>query len=169
MIDYEATRIEQSEDPITHFALCSYYDPTIFEDAVKESKWRNAMDSEIAAIEMNNTWELTGLPKWHKTVGVKWVYKTKLNENGEIDKYKARLVAKGYKQELGVDYKEVFAPVARLDTIRLVLATAAQNSWPVYQLDVKSIFLHGELKKEVYIDQPPRYVKPGHENQVYKF
>ena len=63
MIDYEATRIEQSEDPITHFALCSYYDPTIFEDAVKESKWRNAMDSEIAAIEMNNTWELTGLPK----------------------------------------------------------------------------------------------------------
>ena len=63
----------------------------------------------------------------------------------------------------------MFAPVARLDTIRLVLATAAQNSWPVYQLDVKSTFLHGELQKEVYIDQPPRYVKPGHENQVYKF
>ncbi|RVW36603.1 Retrovirus-related Pol polyprotein from transposon RE1 [Vitis vinifera] len=88
------------------------------EDAVKESKWRKTMDSEIAAIEMNNSWELTDLPKEHKTIGVKWVYKTKLNENGEIDKYKARLVAKGYKQEFGVDYKEVFAPIARLDTIR---------------------------------------------------
>ena len=126
------------------------------------------MDSEIAAIEMNNSWELTDLPKEHKTIGLKWVYKTKLNENGEIDKYKARLVAKGYKQEFGVDYKEVFAPIARLDTIRLVLATTAQNSWPVYQLDVKSTFLHGELEEKVYIDQPPRYVKPGHENQVYK-
>jgi hypothetical protein len=95
-------------------------------------------------------------------------YKIKLKENGEVDKYKARLVAKGYKQEFGVDYKKVFAPVARLDIIRLVLSIAAQNSWPVYQLDVKSTFLHGELKKTVYIDQPPGYMKQGHENQVYK-
>ncbi|RDX79473.1 putative mitochondrial protein, partial [Mucuna pruriens] len=112
MTDYEVTGIHQSEDPLIHFALFSDCDPTTFEEAIKESKWRNAMDEEISAIERNNTWELTDLPKGHKTIGVKWVYKTKLKENGDVDKYKARLVAKGYKQEFGVDYKEVFAPVA---------------------------------------------------------
>jgi len=80
------------------------------------------MDEKIAAIERNNTWELTDLPKGKKIIGVKWVYKTKLKENSEVDKYKARLVAKGYKKEFGVDYKEVFAPVARHDPIRLVIA-----------------------------------------------
>jgi hypothetical protein len=165
MEDYKVTGIE---DPITHFALFSDCDPTVFEDAVKNSKWQKAMDDEIAAIERNNTWELTDIPKGHKTIGVNWVYKTTLKENGEVDKYKARLVAKGYKQEFGIDYKEVFALVARLDTIRLVLSIAAQNSWPVYQLDVKSTFLHGGLKEEVYIDQPLGYMKQGHENQVYK-
>jgi hypothetical protein len=83
------------------------------------------MDDEIDAIEINNTWELTNLPKGHKTIDVKWVFKTKLTENGEVDKYKARLVVKGYKQEYEIDYTEVFAPVARHDTIRLVIALAA--------------------------------------------
>ena len=115
------------------------------------------MDEEIASIGKNNTWELTELPMGQRTIGVKWVYKTKLKENGEIDKYKARLVAKCYKQEFGVDYKEVFAPVARLETVRLIIALAAQNSWPVFQLDVKSTFLHGELQEEVFIEQPPGY------------
>jgi hypothetical protein len=82
------------------------------------------MDDEIDAIERNNTWELTDLPEGHKTIGVKWVFKTKLTENGEVDKYKACLVVKGYKQEYGIDYTEVFAPVARHDTIRLVIALA---------------------------------------------
>ena len=75
---------------------------------------------------------MTDLSKGHKTIGVKWVFKTKLKENGEVDKYKARLVAKGYKHEYGIDYIEVFALVARHDTIRLVIALAAQNSWPIY-------------------------------------
>ena len=126
------------------------------------------MDEEIEAIERNNTWELIDLPRGHKTIGVKWVYKTKLKENGEVDKYKARLVAKGYKQEFGVDYKEVFAPVARHDTIKLVIALAAQNSWPIFQLDVKSAFLHGDLMELVFIDQPPGYIKSGNEHKVYK-
>jgi len=101
------------------------------------------MDAEMEAIERNDTWELTDPPKGHKIIGVKWIYKTKLKNNGEMDKYKARLVAKGYKQEYGIDYLEVFAPVARHDTIRLVIALAAQNSWSIFQLDVKSAFLHG--------------------------
>ncbi|GKV28744.1 hypothetical protein SLEP1_g37756 [Rubroshorea leprosula] len=168
MSDYEVTGIDHSEDTLTHFALFSDCDPTVFEEAATESKWQKAMDEEIAAIERNNTWELTELPKGKKAIGVKWVYKTKLKENGEIDKFKAHLVAKGYKQEFGIDYKEVYAPVARHDTIRLVIALAAQNSWPLYQLDVKSAFLHGDLDEEVFIHQPPGYVKAGNEHKVYK-
>ena len=137
MTDYEVTRIHQSEDPLIHFALFSDCDPTTFEEAIKESKWQKAMVEEIATIERNNTWELINLPKGHKTIGVKWVYKTKLKKNGDVDKYKARLVAKGYKQEFGVDYKEVFALVARHDIVRLVIVLATQHSWPIFQLDVK--------------------------------
>ena len=85
------------------------------------------MDDEIDAIEINNTWELTNLLKGHKTIYVKWVYKTKLKENGEIDKYKEKLVAKKYKKESSVDYTEVFAPVARHDTIRMIIVVVAQN------------------------------------------
>ena len=92
------------------------------------------------------------LPKGQKIIGVKWIYKTKLNEKREIDKFKARLVVKGYNQKYGVDYQEIFAPVARQNTIRLVISLAAQNSWPIFQLDVKSAFLNGELIKQVYIE-----------------
>jgi hypothetical protein len=126
------------------------------------------MMAEIESIEKNKTWELTVLPQGVNPIGVKWVFKTKLNENGEVDKYKARLVAKGYAQQYGVDYTEVFPPVARLDTIRLILALAAQNSWSVFQLDVKSAFLHGDLSEEVFVQQPLGYEKKGEEGKVYK-
>ncbi|CAL5423091.1 unnamed protein product [Camellia sinensis] len=143
-------------------------DPVIFNNAVQDPKWQQAMDEEIHAIEKNNTWELTNIPKGHKSIDVKWVYKTKLNAQSKIEKYKARLIAKGYKQHLGIDYNEVFAPVARHDTIRLVIALAAPNSWPIFQLDVKSTFLYGDLQEEVYVDQPPGYVCQGNETKVYK-
>ena len=103
-----------------------------------------------------------------KTIGVKWIFKTKIKENGEIDKYKARLVAKGYSQKHGIDYTEVFAPVARHDTIRLVIALAAKNVWDIHQLDVKSAFLHGELNELVYVDQPIGYEQKGQEQKVYR-
>ncbi|GKV14990.1 hypothetical protein SLEP1_g25791 [Rubroshorea leprosula] len=135
---------------------------------LEDYEWQKAMAEEIGSIKRNQTWKLTDLPKGHKTIGVKWIYKTKLKENGAVDKFKARLVAKGYKQEFGIDYQEVFAPVARMDTIRLVIALAAQNSWPIYQLDVKSAFLHGNLQEQVFIDQPPGYVKYGSEHKVYR-
>ena len=96
MTDYKVTGIDVNED-VSHFALFADCDPTDFENAIKEEKWRKAMDDEIDAIERNGTWELSNLPKGQKTIGVKWVYKTKLKEDGEIYKYKARLVAKGYK------------------------------------------------------------------------
>lgn len=143
-------------------------DPNSYEEAAMNDKWKAAMDLEIEAIERNKTWELVELPQGAKTIGVKWVYKTKLNENEEIDKCKARLVAKGYEQQYGVDYNEVFAPVARWDTIRMVLALAAQKAWTVYQLDVKSAFLHGDLSETVYVAQPQGYEKKGEENKAYR-
>lgn len=96
MSDFEVTENYQSEDSLTYFALFPYCDPTTFDVDVKEQKWKKAMDEEIVAIEKNNTWELAELPKGQKTIGFKWVYKTKLKENREVDKYKAHLVAKGY-------------------------------------------------------------------------
>ena len=85
-----------------------------------------------------------------------------------MEKYKARLVAKGYKQKVGIDYEEVFAPVARIETVRLVISLATQNKWKIFQLDVKSAFLNGYLNEEVYIDQPKGYVRSGQEDKVLK-
>jgi len=113
------------------------------------------MRVEIESIEKNKTWELTVLPNGMKLVGVKWIYKTKLNENGEIDKYKARLMVKGYAHQYGVDYTEVFA----LDKYKVRLALTVQHSWDVFQLDVKSAFLHSELNEEVFVKKPLGYEK----------
>ncbi|XP_020421230.1 uncharacterized protein LOC18775571 [Prunus persica] len=168
MIDYVSGDELSNEDTTAYFALFAGSDPILFAEAVKEEKWKKAMDAEIQAIEKNETWERTNLLEGQKTIGVKWVYKTKLNGKGEIDKFKARLVVKGYNQEHGVDYQEIFAPVARQDTIRLVVSFAAQNSWPIFQLDVKSAFLNGKLLEQVYIEEPPGYVIKGNEHKVYR-
>lgn len=126
------------------------------------------MDQEMQAIQRNDTWELTMLPSGEKTIGVKWVFKTKFNENEDVDKYKARLVAKGYCQQYEIDYAKVFAPVARWDTIQIVISLAAKKNQVIYQLDVKSAFLHGEINEEVFVDQPLGYEQKGHESKVYR-
>ncbi|GMI80153.1 hypothetical protein HRI_001684600 [Hibiscus trionum] len=134
-----------------------------FEEALRDKKWQTAMNEEIKAIDRNNTWELTELPKGSQPIGVKWVFKKKMNAQGKIERYKARLVVKGYKQKAGIDYDEVFAPVARMETIRLLISQAAQFKWPIFQMDVKSAFLNGVLEEDVYIEQPPGYMKVGEE------
>nr|GEX83056.1 retrovirus-related Pol polyprotein from transposon TNT 1-94 [Tanacetum cinerariifolium] len=123
-------------------------------------------EEEIKYIEKNDTWELTTLPKGQKAIGVKWVYKAKKNAKGEVEKYKARLMEKGYKQKHGIDYEEVFAPVARLETIRMIIAIAAQHKWKIHQMDVKSAFLNKLLEEEVYVEQPEGYVAKGQEGKV---
>jgi transposase InsO family protein len=167
--DY-VTGLENVDNQMQNLAIAlfsSNEDPSNYEEASKFDVWRKAMDSEIQSIESNKTWELTTLPEGVKAIGVKWIYKTKYNEKGSIEKYKARLVAKGYTQRHGIDYSEVFAPVARWDTIRSILSLAAYNNWCVFQLDVKSAFLHGDLTETVYIEQPMGYHN-GNNNQVYK-
>lgn len=176
MRDYVSGEEISEEEGLVDFVMfmevfgmfSSITDPSSFEEAVQEAKWREAMDREIESIEKNETWELCSLPHGVNTIGVKWIFKTKLNETGEVDKCKARLVAKGYAQKYGIDYTEVFAPVARWDTIRAILAVAAQKGMKVYQLDVKSAFLYGEITETVYVDQPKGYEKKGHESKVYK-
>eukprot|EP00253_Pinus_taeda_P013408 PITA_13408 len=149
------------------FALyCHVYDPIHFEDAIKDKQWIEAMDEEMNAIERNKTWELVELPKGKEVIGFKWVYKTKRNAEGKIERHKATLVVKGYKQQYGRDYEETFTPVARMETVRAVLPITAPNKWKVYQMDVKSAFLNGVLKEEVYIEQPLGYEKKGQEHKV---
>uniref|UniRef100_A0A2N9FH80 Integrase catalytic domain-containing protein n=1 Tax=Fagus sylvatica TaxID=28930 RepID=A0A2N9FH80_FAGSY len=136
-------------------------DPTTFEEAGQSSKWRAAMDLEIEAIERNGTWELTDLPKGMKKIGVKWVFKTKLNENGEVDKCKARLVAKGYAQQYGIDYTEVFAPVARWDTIRMGYEKKGEE-YKVYKLK-KALYGLKQAPRAWYSRIEAYFVKEGFE------
>lgn len=143
-------------------------EPINYSQAAKGSEWKRAMKLEMEAVEKNNTWELTSLPPGRKAIGLKWVYKIKRDANGEIIKHKARIVAKGYVHKQGVDFEEVFAPVTRIETIRLLLALAAKNCWEVHHLDVKTAFLNGEIQEEVYVTQPEGFVKRGKEHLVYK-
>ncbi|KAD3069345.1 hypothetical protein E3N88_37225 [Mikania micrantha] len=148
--------------------LLTESEPVKFSEAVGKKEWDEAMRSEIASIEKNKTWKLTDLPAGQRPIGLKWVYKIKRDAKDQITKHKERLVAKGYIQKQGVDYEEVFAPVARLETVRLVLALSAQNGWPVHHLDVKTAFLHGELNEEVFVKQPEGFERKGQEQKVYK-
>lgn len=126
------------------------------------------MREELQSIEDNATWELTELPTGHKPIGLKWVYKVKKDSHGEIVKYKSRLVAKGYVRRQGVDFDEVFAPVARMETVRLLIGLAAQEDWDVHHMDVKSAFLNSELSEEVYGSQPPGFTVNEQEHKVLK-
>ena len=143
-------------------------EPWDFSEAKDTQEWVLACEDEIKSISKNKCWDLVDLPVGVKPKGLKWVFKLKRNPDGSINKYKARLVAKGYVQKHGVDFDEVFAPVARIETIRFILALAASNNWEIHHLDVKTAFLHGELKETVYVTQPEGFEVKGEENKVYK-
>ncbi|CAL8087744.1 unnamed protein product [Prunus armeniaca] len=165
--DHTPLKWRKLDDILAQCNLCTM-EPEKFEEAVKDESWMKAMKDELNMIEKNDTWELVDRPMDKPVIGVKWVFKTKLNLDGSVQKNKARLVAKGYSQKPGVDYNETFAPVARLDTIRTLIALAAQKGWQLYQLDVKSAFLNGVLEEEAYVDQPEGFVMKGSESKVYK-
>ncbi|KAJ0795409.1 putative RNA-directed DNA polymerase [Helianthus annuus] len=161
---YESSQHNSTD--VTNFVLYADADPTNYSEAVKEVKWREAMDREIESIKKNETWDLVEPPLNQNPIGVKWIFKTKYDAHGNVDKHKARLVVKGYNQKYGIDYHDVFAPVIRFDTIRLVLALAARHGWYLHQMDVKTAFLNGKLNEVVYIMQPEGYVKKGEERKV---
>jgi hypothetical protein len=148
--------------------LGSAEEPTTFREAERDHRWRKAMIEEMSSIEENRTWVLVDPPANCRPIGLKWVFKEKHDERGNVVKHKARLVAKGYVQREGVDFEEVFAPVARMESVRLLLALAATEEWEVHHMDVKSAFLNGDLREEVYVQQPPGFVVAGEEHKVLR-
>ncbi|EOY03397.1 Cysteine-rich RLK (RECEPTOR-like protein kinase) 8 [Theobroma cacao] len=142
--------------------------PNSYEDDAVHEHWVTAMKEELNMIVKNKTWSLVDRPKDRQVIGVKWDFKRKLNLDGTLNKYKARLVMKGYSQIPGIDFQETFAPVARLDTIRLLIALAAAFQWKPFHWDIKSAFLNGKLDEEIYVEQPPGFELCSGQGKVYR-
>ncbi|KAJ9567766.1 LOW QUALITY PROTEIN: hypothetical protein OSB04_003732 [Centaurea solstitialis] len=145
----------------------SNIEPTRVSDALQDSDWVTAMQEELNQFEALKVWRLVKLPESKSVIDTKWLFKNKRDANNIIVRNKARLVAKGYRQQEGIDYDETFAPVARLEAIRMFLAYAAYKDFTVFQMDVKTAFLYGHLKEEVYVAQPEGFVDKEHPDYVY--
>ncbi|XP_057990561.1 uncharacterized protein LOC131172945 [Hevea brasiliensis] len=149
-------------------AFVSQIEPKCFEDAQNDESWILAMQEELNQFERNKVWNLVPKPKDHSIIGTKWVFRNKMDEKGNVVRNKARLVAQGYNQEEGIDFDETFAPVARIEAIRMLCAFACYKDFMLYQMDVKSAFLNGYIDEEVYVAQPPGFENHEHPNHVYK-
>ena len=134
--------------------------------ALSHPGWRQAMLDEMPALHSIGTWDLVVLPFGKFPIGCRWVYTVKAGPDGQVDRLKARLVAKGYTQVYGFDYGDTFSPVAKIASVRLLLSMAAMCSWPLFQLDIKNVFLHGDLPEEVYMEQPLGFVAQGESGLV---
>jgi hypothetical protein len=126
------------------------------------------MHDELQALDENKTWSIVPLPTGKKVVGSRWIYKIKFHSDGSIERHKARLVARGFTQTFGVDYKETFAPVAKMNTVRVLLSVAINCGWSLYQMDVKNAFLHGDLEEDVYMRIPPGHGREKEQGMVCK-
>ncbi|KAI3796687.1 hypothetical protein L1987_39366 [Smallanthus sonchifolius] len=148
-----------------------FTDPTSYHEAIssdQSSEWNKAMIDELNSMKKNDVWDLVELPNGAKPVGCKWVYKTKLDPNGNIERYKARLVAKGFTHKEGIDYQETFSPVSRKDSLRIVMALVAHFDLELHQMDVKTAFLNGDLNEDVFMKQPEGFQPEGQEHLVCK-
>ena len=129
-------------------------EPESFAEAAKNPRWVEAMNEEMQALSKNETWDLVPHSSHKKAIGCRWIYKVNYNADNSFNRYKARLVVKGYAQTHSVDYEETFALVAKMKTIRTVIALVAAKGWHLHQMDVKNTILQGELEEEVYMIQP---------------
>jgi hypothetical protein len=141
-------------------------DPTSFEESMRSahsSKWLEAMEDEMKSMKTNRVWKLETIPKGAKTVGCKWVYKTKHDSKGNIERFKARLVVKGFTQREDIDYNETFYLVSCKDSFRIIMALVAHYDLELHQMDVKTAFLNGDLEENVYMAQSKGFVVEGKE------
>jgi hypothetical protein len=150
-----------------HYLFVSSIEPFRVEKALQDPDWVLAMQEELNNFKRNEVWSLVPCPR-QNVVGTKWVFHNKQDEHGVVTRNKARLVAKGYARVAGLDFEETFAPVARLESIRILLAYAAHHSFKLFQMDVKSAFLNGPIKEEVYVEQPPGFEDDMYPDHVYK-
>ena len=141
-------------------------EPSSFKEALSRNQWKATMIDEFNALISNNTWELGPTSAAHNLVASKWVFQIKYKYDQSLERYKARLVVAGNHQQVGIDLHETFAPVVRPATIRLVLSIKVTHNWPIRQLDIKNVFLHGLLTKNVYMCQPPDFVDPNFPTHV---
>ncbi|GJT56174.1 putative ribonuclease H-like domain-containing protein [Tanacetum coccineum] len=146
----------------------SQNEPKKISEALEDESWVDAMQEELLQFKIQKVWVLVDLPYGKKAIGTKWVYRNKKDERGVVVRNKARLVAQGHRQEEGIDYDEVFAPVARIEAIRIFLAFASYMGFIVYQMDVKSTFLYGKIDEEVYVSQSPGFLDLKYPQKVYK-
>nr|GEV83101.1 Gag-Pol polyprotein [Tanacetum cinerariifolium] len=159
----------ESDCEMCMFALTvSRTDPKNIKEAMNDSAWIESMQEELHQFDRLDVWKLVDRPLYTNVINMKWLWKNKRDEENTVIRNKSRLVAKGYAQKEGVDFKESFAPVARLEVVRLFIAYAAHKSFTVYQMDVKTAFLYGPLKEEVYVNQPDGFVDPYHPDKVYR-
>ena len=171
-----STRTRKPPNRLGEWVFCAQdknilKDPTNVKEALSSEnneEWHKAMKSEIESLQKNNVWELEELPEGRSAVGCKWVFKTKLDAQGNIERYKARLVAQGFTQRYGVDYDETFSPVVRFESVRSLFAIASKYKLAVHQMDVTTAFLNGELKEEIFMKQPEGFVQEGKEKWVCK-
>jgi hypothetical protein len=150
-----------------HYSFVSSIEPHRVEEALQDSDWVVAMQEELNNFTRNEVWHLVPRPN-QNVVGTKWVFRNKQDEHGVVTRNKSRLVAKGYSQVEGLDFGETYAPVARLESIRILLAYATFHGFKLYQMDVKSAFLNGPIKEEVYVEQPPGFEDSEYPNHVSK-
>ncbi|GJR35941.1 retrovirus-related pol polyprotein from transposon TNT 1-94 [Tanacetum coccineum] len=158
----------QAQNQSNFFCFISTIEPKNVNEALKDESWIIAMQEELNQFIANNVWELVPQPKNMTIIGTKWVYRNKLDENGVVSRNKARLVAQGYNQQEGINYDETYAPVARLESIRILLVYACALDFKLFQMDVKSTFLNGFINEEVYVAQPPGFIDFEKPNHVYK-
>ncbi|GJS78379.1 retrovirus-related pol polyprotein from transposon TNT 1-94 [Tanacetum coccineum] len=154
--------------PLDHPLENVIVEPKNVKTAKDKACWFEAMQEEIHEFDRLQVWELVPKPECVMIIALKWIYKVKLDEYGDVLKNKAWLVAKGYHQKEGIDFKEPFAPVAQIEAIRIFIANAANKNMIIYQMDVKTAFLNGELKEEVYVSQPKGFVDLDHPTHVYR-
>ncbi|KAL8132289.1 hypothetical protein AgCh_007965 [Apium graveolens] len=150
------------------YAFVAEFEPKNAQEVVADEHWSVAMQEELNQFERCDVWELVPPPQDAKIIGTRWVFKNKKDEDGNIIRNKARLVAQGYNQQEGIDYNETYAPVARLEAIRILMAFAAHKKFKLYQMDVKSAILNGYLKEEVFVKQPPSFIHEKYPNYIYK-